>query len=66
MNLERHGLALIAFKGLLYAIGGGGNKSHISFKEDVKNMKSVECYNPKLNEWHFIAPMNSPRKNGCK
>ena len=26
-------------------------------------LKNVEAYNPSTNEWHFVAPMSTPRSS---
>ena len=50
MNETRSRVALVANMGHLYAIGG---------YDGMKNLSSVERYDPVTNEWAQVAPMES-------
>ncbi|XP_062612513.1 kelch-like protein 24 [Saccostrea cucullata] len=49
--------ALCVFDGCIYAIGGLGRNKRI--------LKSVECYNPSTNSWHFVKSLSTPRAGAC-
>ncbi|XP_062584277.1 kelch-like protein 8 [Saccostrea cucullata] len=49
--------ALCVFDGCIYAIGGLGRNGRI--------LKSVECYNPSTNSWHFVKSLSTPRTGAC-
>ncbi|XP_062609562.1 alpha-scruin-like isoform X1 [Saccostrea cucullata] len=49
--------ALCVFDGCIYAIGGLGRNGRI--------LKSVECYNPSTNSWHFVKSLSTPRAGAC-
>ena len=48
MNVKRSRVALISNSGKLYAIGG---------YDGLKNLNSVEMYDPESNTWSFGASM---------
>ncbi|XP_062617601.1 beta-scruin-like [Saccostrea cucullata] len=49
--------ALCVFDGFIYAIGGLGRNGRI--------LKSVECYNPSTNSWHFVKSLSTARAGAC-
>jgi N-acetylneuraminic acid mutarotase len=53
MNTARMYHSLASLKGMVYAIGGqeGNNKV----------LNTVECYNPKTDNWFFVEPMSEAR-----
>lgn len=50
MNVTRSRVALVSNMGRLWAIGG---------YDGMKNLSTVEVYNPETNIWSFVAPMES-------
>lgn len=52
MRTKRIGVGVAALNRLLYAVGGydGSNR-----------LQSAECYDPEINAWSPIAPMNTAR-----
>ena len=50
MNVMRSRVALVANGSKLYAIGG---------YDGVSNLRSVEVYDPELDQWSFVASMCS-------
>ena len=53
MNHKRASAGVGIVNGLLYAVGGCGFDG--SIRQDV------ECYNPDLNQWTYVSPMNIAR-----
>ena len=53
MNHKRQGAGVGIVNGLLYAVGG----------YDGPIRQDVECYNPDLNQWTYVSPMNIAREN---
>lgn len=52
MHCKRLGVGVAVINRLLYAVGG---------YDGERRLKSVECYNPELNKWTYVADMNHPR-----
>ena len=52
MNSRRIGLGLACVNRLLFAVGGFDGK---------ERLRSVECYDPEKDEWHYRAAMNDTR-----
>jgi len=52
MGTKRIGVGVAVVNRLMYAVGGydGSNR-----------LRSMECYDPEADEWHFVAPMNTTR-----
>jgi kelch-like protein 18 len=50
MNVTRSRVALVSNMGRLWAIGG---------YDGMKNLSTVEVYNPETNVWAFVASMES-------
>ena len=50
MNVTRSRVALVADMDRLWAIGG---------YDGMKNLSTVEMYNPETNTWSFVASMES-------
>ncbi|XP_061184216.1 kelch-like protein 3 [Saccostrea echinata] len=57
LRTARHQHALCVFDGCIYAIGGLGRNNRI--------LKSVECYNPSTNSWHFLKSLTTARAGAC-
>lgn len=53
MHCRRCSLAVAVLNGLLYVAGGYDNGA----------LSSMECYNPRTNQWTFLASMTNPRFN---
>jgi hypothetical protein len=53
LQTPRHGLAVAASRGRLYAIGGAGS--------DGKPVATVESYDPASNSWRAEPPLNTAR-----
>ena len=57
-TVSRTCASLVELNGLLYYIGG--------LREDEISCKTVECYNPEIDEWVFCASLNTSRsRSGC-
>ena len=54
MHLRRNRLALVVFRGELYAIGG---------VEHMEPVATVEKYSPLTNSWRYVASLNTPRRS---
>lgn len=52
MNVARQSASATVLDGSIYVAGGYTN---------VSKTNSVEVYDPKINEWTQVAPMNMPR-----
>ena len=50
MNVTRSRVALVSNMDKLWAIGG---------YDGMKNLSTVEVYDPKKNEWTFASPMEA-------
>ena len=50
MNVTRSRVAVVSNISQLWTIGGCNG---------MKNLSTVEMYNPETNEWSFVAPMES-------
>ena len=50
MNVTRSRVALVSNLGQLWVIGG---------YDGMKNLSTVEVYDPERDEWSFVAPMES-------
>ncbi len=71
MNVTRSRVALVANAARLWAIGGeqrirdvvgrGCLSVPVLFPgyDGMKNLSTVEVYNPETDEWTFVAPMES-------
>lgn len=57
MATKRIGVGVAVVNRLLFAVGGydGSNR-----------LRSMECYDPERDEWHFVAPMNTTRSGAGK
>ena len=59
MLMRRSAVAAVSLNGLIYAIGGRSGKDNNS------RQKTVERYDPKLNEWNYVCEMNYVRSGAC-
>lgn len=59
MSVARRKPAVVAFDGLLYAIGGEAQSDDF-FKEQF-TLSSVECYDPLNNVWTDCPPLSESR-----
>ena len=58
MNVSRHALAVTSHNGAVYAVGG--------WIDGVMCSPATEVYDPVLDVWHNLPPLNTPRKlHGC-
>ncbi|XP_007507826.1 kelch-like protein 13 isoform X5 [Monodelphis domestica] len=66
LNEKRTFFHLSALKGHLYAVGGRNAAGELEITEyrtapGIWNrIATVECYNPRMNEWSYVAKMNEP------
>lgn len=56
MKVARYGFACAEVNGLVYAVGGHGERD--------ENLSSVEVFDPKTNEWTMVESLRRPRW-GC-
>ena len=52
MDSVRRGLCAAALNGVIYAIGG---------HDELRNLETVEKYDPTSNQWKYVAPTNEQR-----
>ncbi|XP_051824934.1 kelch-like protein 13 isoform X1 [Antechinus flavipes] len=63
LNEKRTFFHLSALKGHLYAVGGRNAAGELEMATAAgtwKRIATVECYNPRMNEWNYVAKMNEP------
>ena len=60
MLIPRAAVAAVSLNGYVYAIGGRSDRRNVNSRQ-----KTVERYDPKLNQWSYVCEMNYVRSGAC-